>query len=64
MGSRLCETVGSGTENRFITEEQKHEETEKDYSRLPTVAAAAAAVYLLIIRLRNGAIICSRKSDN
>lgn len=30
--SRLCETVGSGTENCFITEGQKHEETEKDYS--------------------------------
>lgn len=28
------------------------------------VTAAAAAVYLFIIRLRNGAIICSRKSDN
>ncbi len=27
-------------------------------------AAAVAAVYLFIIRLRNGAIICSRKSDN
>lgn len=63
-GSRLCETVGSGTENRFITEGQKHEETEKDYSRLPTVAAVVAAVYLFITRLRNGAIICGRKSDN
>ena len=28
------------------------------------VSVTAAAVYLFIIRLRNGAIICGRKSDN
>lgn len=33
-------------------------------SAIVTAAAAAAAVYLFIIRLRNGAIICGRKSDN
>lgn len=33
-------------------------------SAIVTAAAAAAAVYLFIIRLRNGAIICSRESDN
>ena len=28
------------------------------------VSVTAAAVYLFIIQLRNGAIICGRKSDN
>ena len=33
-------------------------------SAIVSVTAAAAAVYLFIIRLRNGAIIRSGKSDN
>lgn len=33
-------------------------------SAIVSVTAAAAAVYLFIIRLRNGAIIRGRKSDN
>lgn len=33
-------------------------------SAIVSVTAAAAAVYLFTIRLRNGAILCSRKSDN
>lgn len=33
-------------------------------SAIVALAAVVAAVYLFIIRLRNGAIICSRESDN
>lgn len=33
-------------------------------SAIVALAAVAAAVYLFIIRLRNRAIICGRKSDN
>ena len=60
--SRLCETVGSRTENRFIMEEQNMKKWKKiilAVSAILMVTAIVSTVYLIIRQCKTKAIIYS-----